>query len=310
MAVVKTGLSYYKSETDRYQDIKIKRLKRSFSGNGIAVYDYVLNEVYRVQGCFLEWDENTAFDVAEYFGLKESLVNEIVKYCASVGLFNKELLCRGIVTSRSIQERYLQACLQAKRKNVTIPKEIKLTEESENTPEESENTPEVCDKEKNSIVKNSKEKYNPPPQEDINYNKSNTREGGGGGEVRNIYGELCKHAQIREDVWDAVAISGSFQNQYAQYYREWLRLPDKTKQGYPLHQLNQALLQQCGAVNTQFYHAICWCKDNLLQTQFQEIYARLSGNPASLNDLTLLIKEVGKGKINNPGLFILSRLPK
>ena len=160
---------------------------------------------------------------------------------------------------------------------------------------------------KESKVKESK--YNNPPQEDINYNKSNTREGGGG-EIRNIYGELCKHAQIREDVWDAVAISGSFQNQYTQHYREWLKLPDKSKQDYPLNQLNQALFKQCGTVNTKFYHAICWCKDNLLQSQFQEIYARLSGNPASLNDLTLLIKEVGKGKINNPGLFILSRLPK
>ena len=327
MAVIKTGLSYYKSDTDRYQDIKIKRLKRSFSGNGIAVYDYILNEVYRVQGCFLEWDENTAFDVAEYFGLKENLVDEIVKYCASVGLFDKELLCRGIITSRSIQERYLQACFQAKRKNVTIPAEIRLTEESENTPEESENTPEesentpeesentpeesentpeVCDKEKKSKVKESKYN-NPPPQEDINYNKSNTRERGGG-QIKDIYAELCKKCPERADVWEAAAISNSFQNKFTEYYTQWLQLTDEQRAGYQLYQLNTVLRKECGDINLEWYNALYWCKDNLLQTQFCEIYTRLTAKPAALSDLTKLIKEVGKGKINNPGLFILSRL--
>ena len=78
MANLKIGLAYYNVETDRYQDIKIKRLKKDFGCNGIAVYDYLLCEIYRDKGCFIEWDESTVFDVAEYFGLKENLVKEIV----------------------------------------------------------------------------------------------------------------------------------------------------------------------------------------------------------------------------------------
>ena len=99
MANTKTGMSYYSVDTDRYQDIRIKRLKKGMGCKGIAVYDYILCETYRVRGCYLEWDENTAFDVADYFGLDENLVKEIVKYCAAVGLFSKELLQRGIITS-------------------------------------------------------------------------------------------------------------------------------------------------------------------------------------------------------------------
>lgn len=103
MASCKTGLNYYNVDTDRYMDIKIKRLKKAFGCAGIAVYDYILCEIYRVRGCFIVWDESTAFDVAEYWGLKESLVNEIVNYCGVVGLFDRELLTRGSV-SNSTQE--------------------------------------------------------------------------------------------------------------------------------------------------------------------------------------------------------------
>lgn len=148
MANNKVGLSYYSVDTDRYMDIRIKRLKKDYGCRGLAVYDYILCEVYRVRGCFTEWDESTAFDVAEYLGLKESNVAEIVKYCGVVGLFDEELLSRGIITSASIQRRYLEMCSRAKRKNIKIPEVCHII------PEESGIIPEVCRKVKKSKVKN------------------------------------------------------------------------------------------------------------------------------------------------------------
>jgi hypothetical protein len=89
------------------------------------------------------WDESTAFDVAEYFGLKESVVNEIVNYCGVVGLFDKGLLTRGsVLTSQSIQRRYIEMCNRAKRTNCLIPNELKLQEISRIIPEESAKLPE------------------------------------------------------------------------------------------------------------------------------------------------------------------------
>ena len=108
MANFKIGLEYYSADTDRFQDIRIKRLKKDFGCDGFAVYEYILNEIYRVKGCFLAWDESTAFDVAEYWGLKETKVNEIVRYCCAVGLFDKALLSNGsVLSSPSIQSRYV-----------------------------------------------------------------------------------------------------------------------------------------------------------------------------------------------------------
>lgn len=168
MANNKTGLSYFSIDTDRYQDRRIKRLKKVMGCKGLAVYDYLLCEVYRDKGCVLVWDEDCAFDVAEYLGLTEKAVQEIVGYCGLVGLFDEGLLSRGIITSASIQKRYLEACARAKRKDASVPKEwclIEIREESQiiteecaEIREECPNTTEVCDKEKKSKVKEIKEK--------------------------------------------------------------------------------------------------------------------------------------------------------
>lgn len=162
MANIRVGLSYYSVDTDRYLDIRIRRLVKAFGCDGIAVYDYLLCNIYRVKGCFAAWDESTAFNVAEYLRLKESVVLEIVRYCGVVGLFNKELLSRGIITSAAIQRRYIDTCIRAKRKNLEIPEFCRiLPEETAKLPEESPNTSEFCREVKKSIISS-------PYVEDIN----------------------------------------------------------------------------------------------------------------------------------------------
>lgn len=162
MANIRVGLSYYSVDTDRYLDIRIRRLVKAFGCDGIAVYDYLLCNIYRVKGCFAAWDESTAFNVAEYLRLKESVVLEIVRYCGVVGLFNKELLSRGIITSAAIQRRYIDTCIRAKRKNLEIPEFCRiLPEETAKLLKESPNTPEFCREVKKSIISS-------PYVEDIN----------------------------------------------------------------------------------------------------------------------------------------------
>lgn len=157
--MAKQGLNYYNVDTDRYADRKIKRLKHAFGCSGMAVYDYLLCEVYRDRGCFLAWDEDTAFDVAEYFGLKVNTVKEIVTYCGVVGLFNTELLSRGMITSEAIQKRYLEMANRARRQNIAIPEEIRLfTEELPKLTEETQEITQVFHKVNKSKVNILKEK--------------------------------------------------------------------------------------------------------------------------------------------------------
>ena len=69
----KNGFSYYKAETDRFQDIKIKRLKKKYGCDGYAVYQYALNEIYRVDGSYIRWTEDQLFDCADYWLLCRNL---------------------------------------------------------------------------------------------------------------------------------------------------------------------------------------------------------------------------------------------
>lgn len=164
MVNTKIGLSYFAVDTDIFQDRKIKQLKRNFGCPGIAILFYLLAEVYRDKGCGLEWDENTALDVADYLGVKETLVDEVVKYCGAVGLFDATLLTSGIITSAAIQRRYVEMSKRAKRTTIEIPEKWRIiTEDSTNIPETfpntSRNIPETfLPKEKKSKVKESKEK--------------------------------------------------------------------------------------------------------------------------------------------------------
>ena len=144
---VKPGLVYYPSFTNRYMDIRMKKLKRNKDGCiGLAVFDYILCEIYRVQGYYIVWDEDTIFEIASYLDLKVNTVKEVVNYCCHLGLFNKELKANeSILTSLEIQEQYIFICKQSRRKvreldvkyNLITPARMDEFEENfqENEPE-------------------------------------------------------------------------------------------------------------------------------------------------------------------------------
>lgn len=192
----KNGFSYYKAETDRFQDIKIKRLKKKYGCDGYAVYQYALNEIYRVDGSYIRWTSDQHFDCADYWGINEERVEEIVDYCAEIGLFDPVVWkTQCILTSRAIQSRYIDICKLAKKK-MYIPLDIllvepeqpmkepvsmplfeataaeptaveptfqKLPEDFQKLPESSGNLPEEIDKEKKSKEKENKEKSSSIP---------------------------------------------------------------------------------------------------------------------------------------------------
>ena len=49
---------------------------------------YVLNEIYRVEGCYIRFTQDELFDCAEYWNMREEEVLRIINYCTETGLFN------------------------------------------------------------------------------------------------------------------------------------------------------------------------------------------------------------------------------
>lgn len=128
----KKGLDFYRCNTNRYQDSKIKRLIFKYKSDGIAVWDFILNEIYRIEGSFISFDENLVFLTADSLRITEELVKDIINYCIEINLFSKEIVEKtAFLTSISIQQFYKEAAIVSKRKVVNIPELIQLiTEET------------------------------------------------------------------------------------------------------------------------------------------------------------------------------------
>ena len=316
---IKRGLDYYPVDVDIASDIKMRKLLKRCGGQAYTVYAFLLCLIYK-NGYYIELDEDLPFILSEQTGYSEEYIGQVIDCCLDIDLFNKTLYASDkVITSRAIQERYslirrltnvknpidefsLISCQETPiscQEMTVSSKEMPIS--CQETPSQSAFLPIYSENSAQRKENKSKVKENNLPQD------AHTR---GGGEVKNLYFELGKWAQIREDVWDAVAISGSFQNGFTQYYREWLQLDEETKRNYPLNQLNESLRKQAGEVNTEWYHAICWCKDNLSDIDYREIYGIAGGKPQALVELQYAIKEIKKGKIAQPGAFILSRLRK
>ena len=130
----KKGFTYFRFETDHFYDPKVKRLKNKFGMEGWGVFHFIVNEIYRVEGCYMVMDADGLFDISDYSRMDEKKVSDIIDYCAELGLFNKELWQdKQILTSEEIQELYVGICKAIHRKP-GIPESILLLE-TEPSPE-------------------------------------------------------------------------------------------------------------------------------------------------------------------------------
>jgi len=110
----KEGLGYFPFDVDFYEDFKIEDLSNEFGPLGESVYKRILCLVYRDKGYYLEIDmDRLALKLIKSIGNRwvrsKDQVIQVVLYCADIGLFNKDLLSQGVITSVGIQRRFLEA---------------------------------------------------------------------------------------------------------------------------------------------------------------------------------------------------------
>lgn len=112
---IKQGLEYFPFDIDFFQDIKIRKLIRYQGGKAITVYTLLLCIIYR-DGYYTQWDEELPFIISELSGYEELYIREVINCCMTVGLFNKQLFdTNGVLTSKGIQERYININKSCKR---------------------------------------------------------------------------------------------------------------------------------------------------------------------------------------------------
>lgn len=81
--------------------------------DGFGVFFWICTKAYATNGYYYEWREETsAATIAKRMsgGIKSDTVNQVVKLCLRIGLFDNGLFDReSILTNKMIQERYMYA---------------------------------------------------------------------------------------------------------------------------------------------------------------------------------------------------------
>ena len=102
----KEGLSYFPFDVDFFQDIKIRKLIKYQGSNAIAIYAFILCNIYK-DGYYIRWDNDLPFIISEQTGYEESYIVEVINCCLDIGLFSKNLFdSEMVITSFGIQDRY------------------------------------------------------------------------------------------------------------------------------------------------------------------------------------------------------------
>ena len=112
----KKGLNYFPLDVDFFQDIKVRRLIKKHGGKAASVYIFLLCTIYK-EGYYVEWNQDLTFIISVQLECEESYVQDVLKSCVSLGLFDKCLFnAEKVYTSAGIQERYARICRDARRR--------------------------------------------------------------------------------------------------------------------------------------------------------------------------------------------------
>lgn len=119
----KQGIDYYSLDVNFLKDIKVRKIRRACGPQSIEILLCLLGNIYRENGYYIGWDEDTVFLVADEVGAKEGLVEEVVAKAIQSKFFDHQKFENyNILTSNGIQKRYFEAT--AKRKGVEVKKEF------------------------------------------------------------------------------------------------------------------------------------------------------------------------------------------
>lgn len=131
----KQGLDYAGWATNIFDgDTKIDRLLDAQGWIGFSVYFYLCQMAYKFDGYFYRWSYADSASTARRMGggVKSGTVEETVRYCLQIGLFDQRLFDEwNILTSRGIQRRFF-AVIKDKRRRAVIT-DYWLLEEGEQT---------------------------------------------------------------------------------------------------------------------------------------------------------------------------------
>lgn len=121
---VKEGLTYFPFDVDFFSDKKIRILKSRYGADGITLYMYLLCEIYKSNGYYLETDDDFYYIISDDLNMSYEKIRQIMNFLLERSLFNDTLFKSDkVLTSIGIQKRYQEAV-----KSRALKRAIEITE--------------------------------------------------------------------------------------------------------------------------------------------------------------------------------------
>ena len=128
------GNRFFRLDVDFFSDKKIKILKARYGADGIALYMYLLCEIYK-SGYYLKIDDDFEFIVSDDLNMDSNKVKQVLNFLLERSLFDDTLFQSDkVLTSAGIQRRY-QAMVKARalKNPITVERFWILQEEETET---------------------------------------------------------------------------------------------------------------------------------------------------------------------------------
>lgn len=176
----KKGLLYFPFDTDFFADLKIRALSARYGSDGLIFYIWLLAEIYRENGYYIVWNEDSEDAAIASLGLSEGSMKQIMTFLASRSLIVEITLASSdtIITSPNIQKRYQEAA-KSLRREIIVDCEIWLLNEEETASfiKGTQNSDKYSKNHNKSVKNESKSRKNPTNKIKVNEMKVNEREG-------------------------------------------------------------------------------------------------------------------------------------
>lgn len=105
----KSGLDYFPLDVDFFQDLKIRKIIRVYGDSATSILICILCMIYKDNGYYIKWDEDTAFIISEILNSDEEKISLVVSKAIEIDFFNKEVFLKfSILTSRAIQKNWIK----------------------------------------------------------------------------------------------------------------------------------------------------------------------------------------------------------
>lgn len=113
----KQGLDYFSFDTTF--DFSVRLLLARFKNSGLGIWVRILQALYREEGYFMAWDEESALLLAEELSEDVKTLNQLIEFCVEKEIFSNMMYEKyGILTSRRIQENFYH--VSKRRKDVCV----------------------------------------------------------------------------------------------------------------------------------------------------------------------------------------------